>query len=1309
MAAGCFLLQDFSFYSKNEKFEDELRPLSSHSEGPELQLRLNGILSSGDEEHYIEDVSISDVRIDGVWDQNDTVVVSVLTEVAAKGHGIWYRLGAAEETYGRTHRPFLWLGGLSSLVLAFLQANAASGTQLRDFQVNFNAFIHQRYSKSAAFTKWFDEYRCTDFRKAVNANWSFLLQQAQRTDKILGKASVWGDCQGTRIPKRALKEENTSVIPQLLPVFEGSYFGGFLQPLEMVPSVQKKIEAREHELGFNLNRTESSQRQDTRRRRRVKVGDVVGIKHDGQGGWKPSEDLLAYILDVQPGEDGNQKLQVIWLYRPQDTTIDYAEYPFEGEVFFSDHCNCQGKGEVLVDHIIRWYGVDYPTIPTKRAPHSPYFIRQKYRTAEGDHSFATLTEGDFTCECRRRAAEQRPVPQPGQCYYWMDKKGQRIGEEPIERHALTPVVVLSVKGSQVVVRHLEKLGCLDMDKNTTTGTDKKTTTTTTGRVSTGQNDQSQKRRYAPNELAWTNKADWIPLEQLLVDRPCRLRYCTEGEIVRGEVPAPFNRGGCGDCWIVAMKRTNSGLVRLDKVPSSRGAIIESGDGSTSDVTSVPAPLKGLSVFSGGGNLDRGLEEGGAVVFETAVDLDNHAIHTQAANCSDPARFKAYYGSIDDFLVELAQGKPTEHHPDIGEVDFISCGSPCPPFSALQRDKRAPKACRQAALTTTFPTLLAMYRPRYAVMENVAGMAINPKKKEEQEEQEPSVLSQMIASIVALGYQVNQFLMDAWSHGSCQQRCRLIITVAAPGLVPMRKPGLTHSHPDKIHRKGLGKFPWDMEFGLRGQDFGVPFSHRTPQSAMEGLPPLNPVVAQICVPFPDHHMDHALTSSARELISHIPCTPPGQSLGKAFEKGLIPDHLKAFANRSEVKRAWSRIPADRLVPTLTTKCNPGNSRCSGLVHWKENRALTVEEALRVQGIPDTEVVTGSGQRQWKTIGNGVDRFVAVALGCELWKALARSSTDLVEGSSSSSYSSTSSLPSSSKMAKRSPRAVSGTRKRKERDSESPVVVAEPAKRRRVAREETRPEVESSVTERKKSAKNTTREGGRIEPEPVVNGEVGRTEPEPTVVNREEGQIEPEPLVGNREGGRTEPEPMEGLREGGRIEPEPIVVTREGGRKEPELKVGNREGGHYEPEPVEDDQEGGRTEPEPRGPIREGGHSEPEPRAPKVVIIKNKEERIPRIPAAGREGAQEGGVLIAGSLKRKARHPEVEPAAAEDDTRRFKKARQSRPLAEPSRAGPIAPPKRKERVFSQNPFRVARLQAGGDLTRPIYVDWVPRNPF
>ena len=81
--------------------------------------------------------------------------------------------------------------------------------------------------------------------KLYNVHHQLPANEPKGPTKTLSKAPVWGDCTGFTIPKWALKEENTSVTPQLLPIFEGSYFGEFLQPLETVPSVQKKIEARE--------------------------------------------------------------------------------------------------------------------------------------------------------------------------------------------------------------------------------------------------------------------------------------------------------------------------------------------------------------------------------------------------------------------------------------------------------------------------------------------------------------------------------------------------------------------------------------------------------------------------------------------------------------------------------------------------------------------------------------------------------------------------------------------------------------------------------------------------------------------------------------------------------------------------------------------------------------------------------------------------------------------------------------------------------------------------------------------------------
>jgi DNA (cytosine-5)-methyltransferase 1 len=58
-----------------------------------------------------------------------------------------------------------------------------------------------------------------------------------------------------------------------------------------------------------------------------------------------------------------------------------------------------------------------------------------------------------------------------------------------------------------------------------------------------------------------------------------------------------------------------------------------------DVVAPPSANKLLriSLFSGGSNLDQGIEEGSAIDFRTAVELDDAAIHTQRANTQDPTK------------------------------------------------------------------------------------------------------------------------------------------------------------------------------------------------------------------------------------------------------------------------------------------------------------------------------------------------------------------------------------------------------------------------------------------------------------------------------------------------------------------------------------------------------------------------------------------------------------------------------------------------------------------------------------------------
>ncbi|KAF2763751.1 hypothetical protein EJ03DRAFT_379167 [Teratosphaeria nubilosa] len=64
--------------------------------------------------------------------------------------------------------------------------------------------------------------------------------------------------------------------------------------------------------------------------------------------------------------------------------------------------------------------------------------------------------------------------------------------------------------------------------------------------------------------------------------------------------------------------------------------------------SQAAKLRGMGIFCGGGSLDRGLEDGGAVEFKYAIDWAERALHTYRANCRNAEDVNFWLGSINDY-------------------------------------------------------------------------------------------------------------------------------------------------------------------------------------------------------------------------------------------------------------------------------------------------------------------------------------------------------------------------------------------------------------------------------------------------------------------------------------------------------------------------------------------------------------------------------------------------------------------------------------------------------------------------------------
>lgn len=84
----------------------------------------------------------------------------------------------------------------------------------------------------------------------------------------------------------------------------------------------------------------------------------------------------------------------------------------------------------------------------------------------------------------------------------------------------------------------------------------------------------------------------------------------------------------------------------------------------------------------------------------------------------------FFGSVDDLLNAAIRGNPRALRavPLPGDIDFISAGSPCQGFSLLNTNKNNEKSMKNQSLVASVAAYIDVYRPRYALLENVISMA-----------------------------------------------------------------------------------------------------------------------------------------------------------------------------------------------------------------------------------------------------------------------------------------------------------------------------------------------------------------------------------------------------------------------------------------------------------------------------------------------------------------------------------------------------------------------------------------------------------
>lgn len=333
----------------------------------------------------------------------------------------------------------------------------------------------------------------------------------------------------------------------------------------------------------------------------------------------------------------------------------------------------------------------------------------------------------------------------------------------------------------------------------------------------------------------------------------------------------------------------------------------------------------VDLFCGAGGLSSGFQQAGFRVVR-AVDSWSPAVETYRHNLGE----------------HVEQAEITE------QIDFpgstvIAGGPPCQGFSSAGRRRHDDE---RNSLVTVFGRLVARYRPKAFVFENVEGFLTGADGR---------FVIELLEPILEAGYHVHLRKINAANYGVPQHRKR-VLAVGGLGWSP-RFPEATHT-----------------AHGAPGSNLGGTGLPLTPSlgETLAGLPsPLAEALAKMT----EHEgrLLEGIDLARAEILK------PGQRMRD------LPENLQ---HKSYKRRAFRRVmdgtpterrggaPAGlrRLAPDEPSKAITGGA-LRDFLHPVEHRTLTLRECARLQTFPDAWLFSGSKAERIQLIGNAVPPMLA----------------------------------------------------------------------------------------------------------------------------------------------------------------------------------------------------------------------------------------------------------------------------------------------------------------------------------------------
>ncbi|KAF4456509.1 DNA (cytosine-5-)-methyltransferase [Fusarium austroafricanum] len=1001
-----FQLDDFAIYSNRHRFKQEM--CSLHHLDTKLghsNLLFDGKLSVGTTVFFVRGVPINALPIENYGTLSKSTVKDKIwiRSVLNSKREIYYRLNRPATEYRRFFDPFLWVADLAKHFVDYLKVMGEAGDDVTifHFRSTFSSWL-SKIHKTPEFVSWKKQHPNDDFRTSIIANLAFLHKEAigvlesAKTYKHTLWAEIWEFQRyeqypkvkkGAKLPKRSSgqagsttdetsKTNNipTTVVTQYIyDCFSHQPFGPHLKAMPLSKKaqlLQEKLILRRHlELPAPIH--QSAKTISTAGRQQIqdiKRGDTISTQRDTEeSGSKWRRDIshgfddvdrwLALVQRVHVDKHGQRTFDVIWYYRPVDTLCALMKYPWNNELFLSDHCSCDMRSKISQDEVLGVHKVEFGGTSATEAE---FFCRQTYICME--RKWVTLEKDHLNCSHIRKAPSKTLNLKTGETrLVIIDKESGR--SEPCQ-------FLTSYEEEGKGIYRFRKL------------------------LRRHQVEPASNTR--PNELVYSYIEPEIEVRKKRILEPCYVRFYKEGE----KILTPYDRDGVGDFFyftceeVLEEGRLSKSCIPLTAAPTSLRQGYDPSE-------QIPR-LRGLDLFCGGGNFGRGLEDGGGIEMRWANDYNARAMHTYMANTSGPEQVSPFLGSIDDLQRLAIEGNFSDNVPPIGEVDFISGGSPCPGFSLLTNDKTTAPQRKNQSLVAAFASFIDLYRPRYGLLENVPHIVQRSSNRDQ------DVFSQLICAIVGLGYQAHFFFLDASSCGSPQRRSRVFLAFATPGHRLPHRPYQTHAHPKNTPKRSLGCLPTGEPMAERIMSGATPFGFVSAQAATADLPPVYDSKPDICVPYPDHRISLGITTHLRNKIINIPTRPWGMNFAHAWygldrkkagsgvltpaERLVFPEDSTKSWRIAPSSNSYGRQRPDRPIETIVTTQSPSDAKNGRTLHWRENRVLTIMEARRAQGFRDHEVLLGGPSDQYTIIGNSVAREVAVSLGVVFREAWVQSLAD-----------------------------------------------------------------------------------------------------------------------------------------------------------------------------------------------------------------------------------------------------------------------------------------------------------------------------